>query len=95
MYPETDLETVVITKDFLSKIKIPETWEKKSKRFLKILPPQMTNQIILINRIIFNPLMYFWIVFSLICYNYFRNKIKLNDLGSIGRLAFFMTENLD
>jgi len=46
MYPETDLETVVVTKDLLSKIKIPETWEQKSKRFSKILPKEMVNQIL-------------------------------------------------
>ncbi len=46
MYPETDLETVIITKDFLSKIKIPETWEQKTKRFSKVLPKQMVDQII-------------------------------------------------
>jgi len=46
LYPETDLETVVITKDFLSKIKIPETWEEKSKRFLKILPKEMIDQVL-------------------------------------------------
>ncbi len=46
MYPETDLETVIITKAFLSKIKLPETWEQKSKRFSKILPKQMADQII-------------------------------------------------
>jgi glutamyl-tRNA(Gln) amidotransferase subunit E len=46
LYPETDLETVVITKDFLRKIKIPETWEEKTKRFSKILPKEMINQIL-------------------------------------------------
>ncbi|NIM47009.1 MAG: Glu-tRNA(Gln) amidotransferase subunit GatE [Candidatus Aenigmarchaeota archaeon] len=46
MYPETDLETVFITKGFLSKIKIPETWEKKAKRFSKILPKEMVDQIL-------------------------------------------------
>lgn len=46
MYPETDLETVIITKDFLSKIKIPETWEEKSKRFSKILPKGMIDQVL-------------------------------------------------
>lgn len=46
LYPETDLETVVITKEFLSKIKIPETWEEKSKRFSKILPKEMIEQVL-------------------------------------------------
>ncbi|MFH1229277.1 MAG: Glu-tRNA(Gln) amidotransferase subunit GatE [Candidatus Aenigmatarchaeota archaeon] len=46
MYPETDLETVPITKEFLSGIKIPETWEEKSKRFSKILPKEMIDQIL-------------------------------------------------
>jgi Glu-tRNA(Gln) amidotransferase subunit E-like FAD-binding protein len=46
MYPETDLETILITKDFLSKIKIPETWEEKSKRFSKALPKEMIDQVL-------------------------------------------------
>jgi len=46
MYPETDLETVVVTKGFLSKIKVPETWEKKAKRFSKILPRQIVDQVL-------------------------------------------------
>ena len=46
LYPETDLETVVITKDFLSKIKIPETWEEKAKKYEKSLPKDMINQIL-------------------------------------------------
>jgi len=46
MYPETDLETFIITKDFLSKIKIPETWEEKAKRYSKILPKEMINQVL-------------------------------------------------
>jgi Glu-tRNA(Gln) amidotransferase subunit E-like FAD-binding protein len=46
MYPETDLETVIITKDLLSKIKTPETWEEKSKRFSKVLPKGMINQVL-------------------------------------------------
>jgi len=46
MYPETDLETVTITKDFISKIKIPETWEEKSKRYSKLLPKEMIEQVL-------------------------------------------------
>jgi glutamyl-tRNA(Gln) amidotransferase subunit E len=46
LYPETDLETVIITKDFLSKIKVPETWEEKAKRFSKILPKEMIEQVL-------------------------------------------------
>jgi Glu-tRNA(Gln) amidotransferase subunit E-like FAD-binding protein len=46
MYPETDLETIIIDKKFLSKIKIPETWEEKSKRLLKVLPKEMINQVL-------------------------------------------------
>jgi Glu-tRNA(Gln) amidotransferase subunit E-like FAD-binding protein len=46
MYPETDLETVIITKDLLSKIKTPETWEEKAKRFSKVLPKEMIDQIL-------------------------------------------------
>lgn len=46
MYPETDLETVSITKDFLSKIKIPETWEEKAKKFSKVLPKEMIDQVL-------------------------------------------------
>jgi Glu-tRNA(Gln) amidotransferase subunit E-like FAD-binding protein len=45
MYPETDLETVTV-KDILSKIKIPETWEEKSKRFSKVLPKEFIDQIL-------------------------------------------------
>jgi len=46
LYPETDLETIVITKEFLSKIKLPETWEKKSERLSKVLPKDMVGQIL-------------------------------------------------
>jgi len=46
LYPETDLETIVITKEFLSKIKLPETWEKKSERLSKVLPKDMISQIL-------------------------------------------------
>jgi len=45
MYPETDLETVTV-KHLLSKIKIPETWEEKAKRFSKILPNEMIDQVL-------------------------------------------------
>ena len=46
LYPETDLSPIFIDNNYLSKIKIPETWEEKSKRFIKILPKDMTDQII-------------------------------------------------
>jgi Glu-tRNA(Gln) amidotransferase subunit E-like FAD-binding protein len=46
LYPETDLETIIIDKKFLSKIKIPETWEEKSKKLLKVLPKEMINQVL-------------------------------------------------
>jgi Glu-tRNA(Gln) amidotransferase subunit E-like FAD-binding protein len=46
MYPETDLETFVVKADFLKTIKIPETWEEKSKKLEKILPKDMINQVL-------------------------------------------------
>jgi len=46
LYPETDLAPIIIDKKLLSKIRIPETWEQKSKRFSKFLPKEMVNQII-------------------------------------------------
>ena len=46
MYPETDIPPIIITKQFLSKIKIPETWESKLSKFKKILPGDMAEQII-------------------------------------------------
>ena len=46
MYPETDTVPIAITKETLSKIKIPETWEEKSVRFSKILPKGMIEQIL-------------------------------------------------
>jgi Glu-tRNA(Gln) amidotransferase subunit E-like FAD-binding protein len=46
LYPETDLESIVIEKSFLSKIKIPETWEQKAKKFRKKLPKEMVDQIL-------------------------------------------------
>lgn len=46
LYPETDLAPIFIDNNYLSKIKVPETWEEKSKRFIKILPEDMINQII-------------------------------------------------
>jgi len=46
LYPETDLAPIIIDKKLLSKIRIPETWEQKAKRFSKFLPKEMVNQII-------------------------------------------------
>jgi len=46
MYPECDSITFIITKDFLSKIKTSETWEEKTKKFSKILPKEMIEQVL-------------------------------------------------
>lgn len=46
MYPETDLEPIIITHELMKKIKIPETWEEKKKKFLKILPKDMVDQVL-------------------------------------------------
>ncbi|MBN2203046.1 MAG: Glu-tRNA(Gln) amidotransferase subunit GatE [Candidatus Aenigmarchaeota archaeon] len=46
MYPETDAESIMVTKHMLSKIKIPETWEEKAERFCKILPDGMVDQVL-------------------------------------------------
>lgn len=46
LYPETDLAPIFIDNNYVNKIKVPETWEEKSKRFIKILPKDMTDQII-------------------------------------------------
>jgi Glu-tRNA(Gln) amidotransferase subunit E-like FAD-binding protein len=46
LYPETDLESIVIDKSFLSKIKVPETWEQKAKKFRKKLPKELADQIL-------------------------------------------------
>ncbi|MHA2339931.1 MAG: Glu-tRNA(Gln) amidotransferase subunit GatE [Candidatus Hodarchaeales archaeon] len=45
MYPETDIEPIVI-KGNLLKIKVPETWEQKIIKFKKILPKEMADQIL-------------------------------------------------
>jgi Glu-tRNA(Gln) amidotransferase subunit E-like FAD-binding protein len=46
LYPETDSESIIISKNMLSKIKVPETWEQKAKRFRKILPKEMIDQVL-------------------------------------------------
>ncbi len=46
MYPETDISPIEITKQMLAKIKLPETWEQKLKKFGKVLPKQMAEQIL-------------------------------------------------
>ena len=46
MYPETDAKSIIVTKSLLSKIRIPETWEQKAKKFNKILPKVMVNQVL-------------------------------------------------
>ncbi len=46
MYPETDIPPIEITKQMLAKIKLPETWEQKLKKFERLLPKQMAEQIL-------------------------------------------------
>jgi len=46
MYPETDIEPIVVTRDIITKLVIPETWDKKLVKFKKILPGDMANQIL-------------------------------------------------
>lgn len=46
LYPETDTIPITITKEIISKIKVPETWEQKAKRFKKILPAQVIEQVL-------------------------------------------------
>lgn len=46
LYPETDLEPIIIDKKLLDKIKIPETWDKKAEKLTKVLPKQMARQIV-------------------------------------------------
>ncbi len=45
LYPETDIPPIVISKE-LRKIKTPETWEQKEKRFKKVLPQQIIEQLL-------------------------------------------------
>ncbi len=46
MYPETDIPPIIITKELLSEIKTPETWEEKLKRLSQILPKDLAQQIL-------------------------------------------------
>jgi Glu-tRNA(Gln) amidotransferase subunit E-like FAD-binding protein len=46
MYPETDVPPIIITEQFLKQIKLPETLEEKYKKYLKLLPKEMAEQII-------------------------------------------------
>ncbi|MFQ6010422.1 MAG: Glu-tRNA(Gln) amidotransferase subunit GatE [Candidatus Aenigmatarchaeota archaeon] len=46
MYPETDVRPFVVTPELLRKIKLPETWEEKRKRFSKILPKEIADQVL-------------------------------------------------
>lgn len=46
MYPETDIPVIPITKEILSAIKLPETWEQKRERFSKILPAELVETIL-------------------------------------------------
>jgi Glu-tRNA(Gln) amidotransferase subunit E-like FAD-binding protein len=45
LYPETDIRPV-LTKLILKEIDLPEPWESKRKRFEKILPREMSEQIL-------------------------------------------------
>ncbi len=46
MYPETDIPPIAVTKETLSEIELPETWDSKRKRFLKILPKDLAEQVL-------------------------------------------------
>ncbi|HLE07885.1 MAG TPA: Glu-tRNA(Gln) amidotransferase subunit GatE [archaeon] len=46
MYPETDIPPIVITKEFLAKIKLPESWESRLERLKKVLPSELAEQIL-------------------------------------------------
>jgi len=46
MYPESDIPLIVITKEFLSSIKLPEAWELKLERLEKMLPKDLANQML-------------------------------------------------
>ena len=46
MYPETDIPPIVITKEFLAKIKLPESWESKLERLKKVLPTELAEQML-------------------------------------------------
>ncbi len=48
MYPETDIPPIIIEKTLLTKLKkaLPESWEKKAKRFSKLLPKEMVEQVL-------------------------------------------------
>jgi len=46
MYPETDVPVIIVDHKKIEKIKLPETWEEKSKRIGKLLSEDLTSQII-------------------------------------------------
>lgn len=46
MYPETDIPPIEITKQMLAEIKLPETWEQKLKKFERLVPKQMAEQVL-------------------------------------------------
>jgi Glu-tRNA(Gln) amidotransferase subunit E-like FAD-binding protein len=46
MYPETDLLTIVVDRQEIEKIKLPETWESKEKRLKKLLPEDLVKQLL-------------------------------------------------
>ncbi|MBU5575374.1 MAG: Glu-tRNA(Gln) amidotransferase subunit GatE [Candidatus Aenigmarchaeota archaeon] len=48
LYPETDLPPITINKKYLKKLSknLPETWEEKLKKFNKILPKELSEEII-------------------------------------------------
>ncbi len=46
MYPETDVPPILITKEFLDSIPLPETWEEKLKKYEKLIGKELAEQII-------------------------------------------------
>lgn len=46
MYPETDIPPIRITKEILSSIPLPETWEEKLKKYEKLIGRELAEQII-------------------------------------------------
>ncbi len=46
MYPETDIPPIVITKEFLAKIKLPESMESRLDKLKKVLPTELAEQVL-------------------------------------------------
>ncbi len=46
MYPETDIPPIVITKEFLAKIKLPESMESRLEKLKKVLPTELAEQVL-------------------------------------------------